>query len=74
MGVSESHAILVVEDDPHLSEMLSTYLHLQGYRVFTADAGVAAVASLLIIGPMGGLVSVYALLRVEPLTALGLAQ
>lgn len=42
--------------------------------VFTADAVVAAVASLLIIGPMGGLVSVYALLRVEPLTALGLAQ
>lgn len=42
--------------------------------VFTADAVTAAVASLLIIGPLGGLVSVYALLRVEPLTALGLAQ
>lgn len=41
--MSEPHAILVVEDDPHLSEMLSTYLHLQGYRVFTADAGEPAV-------------------------------
>ncbi|MCO6452905.1 MAG: ABC transporter permease [Caldilineales bacterium] len=42
--------------------------------VFTPDAVLAAVGSLLIIGPLGGLVSVYALLKVEPLTALGLAQ
>jgi putative ABC transport system permease protein len=42
--------------------------------VFTADAVGSAVASLLIIGPIGGMVSVFALLRVEPLTALGLAQ
>ncbi len=42
--------------------------------VFTANALVAAVISLLIIGPMGGLVSVWALVRVEPLRALGLAQ
>jgi putative ABC transport system permease protein len=32
-----------------------------------------AVISLLLIGPMGGLVSLIVLLRVEPLTALGLA-
>jgi putative ABC transport system permease protein len=42
--------------------------------VFTGDAVTSAVASLLIIGPLGGLVSVWLLLRVEPLTALGLAQ
>lgn len=42
--------------------------------VFTGDAVASAVAALLIIGPMGGLVSVILLLRVEPLTALGLAQ
>lgn len=42
--------------------------------VFTGDAVTSAVASLLIIGPLGGVVSVWLLLRVEPLTALGLAQ
>jgi putative ABC transport system permease protein len=42
--------------------------------IFTGDAVVSAVTALLIIGPMGGLVSVILLLRVEPLTALGLAQ
>lgn len=42
--------------------------------VFTGDAVTSAVVSLLIIGPLGGLVSVWLLLRVEPLTALGLAQ
>jgi ABC-type antimicrobial peptide transport system permease subunit len=41
---------------------------------FTGDAVVAAVAALLLIGPLGGVVSVFALLRIEPLTALGLAQ
>ena len=33
-----------------------------------------AIASLLVIGPLGGLVSLFILLRVEPLTALGLAS
>lgn len=42
--------------------------------IFTGDAVASAVAALLIIGPMGGLVSVVLLVRVEPLTALGLAQ
>jgi putative ABC transport system permease protein len=42
--------------------------------VFTGSAVASAVASLLIIGPLGGMVSVWLLLRVEPLTALGLAQ
>lgn len=42
--------------------------------IFTGDAVLSAVAALLLIGPLGGLVSVWILLRVEPLTALGLAQ
>lgn len=42
--------------------------------VFTGDAIVAAVGALMLIGPLGGLVSVFALLKIEPLTALGLAQ
>ncbi len=42
--------------------------------VFTQQSVVAAVASLLIIGPLGGLVSLRILLNVEPLTALGLAS
>ncbi len=42
--------------------------------IFTGDAVMSAVAALLMIGPLGGLVSVWVLLRVEPLTALGLAQ
>lgn len=41
---------------------------------FTGEAVVAAIVALLTIGPMGGVVSVWALLRIEPLTALGLAQ
>ncbi|MBX3014429.1 MAG: ABC transporter permease [Caldilineaceae bacterium] len=42
--------------------------------VFTGDAVATAVAALMLIGPAGGLVSVWALLKIEPLTALGLAQ
>lgn len=42
--------------------------------VFTGDAVAAAVGALMTIGPLGGLVSVFALLKIEPLTALGLAQ
>ena len=42
--------------------------------VFTGQSVTTAVISLLLIGPLGGLVSVYILTKVEPLTALGLAQ
>ncbi len=41
---------------------------------FTPTAVTAAVVSLMIIGPLGGLVSVWVLTRVEPLRAIGLAQ
>lgn len=42
--------------------------------VFTGDAVATAVGVLMLIGPAGGLVSVWALLKIEPLSALGLAQ
>jgi putative ABC transport system permease protein len=42
--------------------------------VFTADAVWLSVVSLLLIGPLGALVSLRLLLKVEPLTALGLAS
>jgi putative ABC transport system permease protein len=42
--------------------------------MLTGPAAFAAVISLMLIGPLGGVVSVFALLRIEPLTALGLAQ
>jgi putative ABC transport system permease protein len=42
--------------------------------VFTAPSVAVAVISLMVIGPMGGLVSLVYLLRIEPLTALGLAS
>jgi putative ABC transport system permease protein len=42
--------------------------------VFAPQAVGAAVISLLLIGPVGGLVSVRYSLKVEPLTALGLAS
>lgn len=42
--------------------------------MLTGQAAAAAVVSLMLIGPLGGIVSVFALLRIEPLTALGLAQ
>jgi putative ABC transport system permease protein len=41
---------------------------------FTAQSATVAIVSLLVIGPLGGLVSLFILLRVEPLTALGLAS
>ena len=41
---------------------------------FTAESVGVALASLLIIGPLGGLVSLFVLLRIEPLTALGLSS
>lgn len=40
--------------------------------VFTGNAVVAAVLSLLLIGPLAGLLSIRYALRVEPLTAIGL--
>lgn len=42
--------------------------------VFTPTAVVTAILTLLLIGPLGGLVSLRVLLRVEPLRALGLAS
>ena len=42
--------------------------------ILTGRSVVTAVTSLMLIGPLGGLVSVFALLKIEPLTALGLAQ
>jgi putative ABC transport system permease protein len=41
---------------------------------FTPTAVVTAIAILLLIGPIGGLVSIRYLLKIEPLTALGLAS
>lgn len=42
--------------------------------MLTGQAAAAAIVALMLIGPLGGVVSVFALLRIEPLTALGLAQ
>lgn len=56
------------------SLLLSLTFPVEVPIVFTSEAVIPAVASLLIIGPLGGLVSVWALTRVEPLRALGLAQ
>lgn len=41
--------------------------------LITPESAAVAIISLLIIGPLGGLVSLVLLLRVEPLTALGLS-
>lgn len=42
--------------------------------VFTGPAALAAIASLLLIGPLGGSVSIRYSVRIEPLKALGLAS
>jgi putative ABC transport system permease protein len=42
--------------------------------LFTGQSVLSAVVALLLIGPLGGMVSVWLLLRVEPLTALGMGQ
>ncbi len=42
--------------------------------IFTGQSLILTVSALLLIGPLGGIVSVFVLSRVEPLTALGLAQ
>lgn len=41
---------------------------------FTTESVALAIVSLMIIGPLGGLVSLIYLLRIEPLTALGLGK
>jgi putative ABC transport system permease protein len=41
--------------------------------VFTPDSALIAITSLLLIGPIGGLVSIRHSIKVEPLIALGLA-
>ncbi|MBN2499291.1 MAG: ABC transporter permease [Anaerolineales bacterium] len=40
--------------------------------IFTGQSIIIAIVALLVIGPLGGLVSIRVALRVEPLTALGL--
>ena len=40
--------------------------------LFTGTSILIAIVSLLLIGPLGGLVSVRMALKVEPLTALGM--
>jgi putative ABC transport system permease protein len=40
--------------------------------IFEPSSGATAIGSILVIGPLGGLVSVRLALRVEPLIALGL--
>lgn len=42
--------------------------------IFTPESLLSTVVALMLIGPLGGVVSVWALLRVDPLTALRLAQ
>jgi len=42
--------------------------------VFTPNSTLVAITSLLLIGPIGGLVSIRHSLKVEPLIALGLAS
>ncbi|MBN1218236.1 MAG: ABC transporter permease [Anaerolineae bacterium] len=42
--------------------------------VFTKDAVLTSIISIMLIGPLGGLVSLRIMLKVEPLTALGLAS
>jgi putative ABC transport system permease protein len=42
--------------------------------LFTRQSATAAIASLLVIGPIGGLVSVWMATKAEPLTAVGLSS
>ncbi len=42
--------------------------------IFSPAPAAAAIAALLLIGPIGGMVSIRHSLRIEPLTALGLAS
>jgi len=52
--------------------LLSLGLPSQVPILFTREAATAAILSLVIIGPIGGLVSVWMALKAEPLMALGL--
>ncbi len=51
---------------------LALFLPPQVPILFTPQSSAAAIFSLLIIGPVGGLVSVWLALKAEPLIALGL--
>jgi putative ABC transport system permease protein len=42
--------------------------------LFTGASVVVAIALLLLIGPLGGLVSIRLATKIEPLTAIGLAK
>lgn len=42
--------------------------------VFTGQAAVAAIVSLLFIGPIGGAISIRYAARIEPLKALGMSS
>jgi putative ABC transport system permease protein len=42
--------------------------------LFTQQSAMAAIVSLTLIGPLGGLVSVWLALKAEPLMALGLSS
>ena len=39
----QNKPILLVDDDPHVSEVLSLYLEKEGYQVVCADNGRAAL-------------------------------
>ena len=54
--------------------LLSLALPVVVPLAFTPQSTIIAIVSLLLIGPIGGLVSVRYLLRIEPLRALGLAS
>jgi len=37
--MEQSHAILIVDDDPGISRLLQRYLEEEGYRIYTASSG-----------------------------------
>jgi diguanylate cyclase (GGDEF)-like protein len=49
LGDSHTQTVLVVEDDPHMAELLSFNLSEQGFRVFVAANGAEAVKKLEIV-------------------------
>jgi putative ABC transport system permease protein len=77
VGLSTVMQILMVTLSGILIGSLTTYLLSLAFPpniplVFDLRSGLTAILSILIIGPLGGLVAVRNALRVEPLTALGL--
>ena len=42
--------------------------------LFTGSSVIGAIAALLLIGPLGGLVSIRMALKIDPLTAIGLSS